>query len=93
MWLWRARLFKTRGLAQAVVSEGRVRLTRAGATVRIDKPSRTVRPGDGLVYALSGRLTAIRVEAVGERRGPPAEARALYAPLEPPAPLTTDAAD
>jgi ribosomal 50S subunit-recycling heat shock protein len=41
-----------------------------------------VKVGDSLVFALGGRLTAVRVEAMGERRGPPAEARALYSPLE-----------
>ena len=82
VWLWRARFFKTRTLSARMVEEGRVRLTRAGAETRIDKPSRTVKPGDELVFALAGRLTAVRVEALGERRGPPAEARALYHPLE-----------
>ena len=87
VWLWRARFFKTRALAARVVEEGRVRLHRAaGGEVRLDKPSRCVRPGDGLVFALGGRLTAVRVEALGERRGPPGEARALYAPLEGEAP-------
>jgi ribosomal 50S subunit-recycling heat shock protein len=82
VWLWRARFFKTRSLSSRMVDEGRVRLTRAGAESRIDKPSRTVKVGDHLVFALAGRLTAVRVEALGERRGPPAEARALYSPLE-----------
>ena len=81
VWLWRARFFKTRTLATQAVESGRVRLSRAGQDVRLDKPSRPVKPGDGLVFALGGRLTAIRVEAVGARRGPAAEARALYAEL------------
>ena len=85
VWLWRARFFKTRSLSAKIVDEGRVRLTRAGAETRIDKPSRTIRPGDELIFAIGGRLTAIRVEALGDRRGPPAEARTLYAPLDPPA--------
>jgi ribosomal 50S subunit-recycling heat shock protein len=82
VWLWRARFFKTRSLAARVVDEGRVRLTRAGQETRIDKPARLVKPGDGLVFALGGRLTAVKVEAVGVRRGPPAEARALYSQLD-----------
>lgn len=82
VWLWRARFLKTRSLAAAFVDEGRVRLTRDGREARLDKASRTVRPGDALVFALGGRLVAVRVEALGARRGPPAEARALYAPLE-----------
>ena len=82
VWLWRARFFKTRSLAAKFVDEGRVRLTRAGLESRLDKCARPVKIGDALVFALGGRLTAVRVEAVGERRGPPAEARALYSPLE-----------
>ena len=82
VWLWRARFFKTRSLAAKFVDEGRVRLTRAGQEGRLDKCARPVKVGDSLVFALGGRLTAVRVEAMGERRGPPAEARGLYSPLE-----------
>ena len=82
VWLWQARFFKTRGLAAKVVEEGRMRLTHAGVETRLDKPSRGVHPGDLLVFAVSGRVTAIRIESLGERRGPPAEARALYSTLE-----------
>jgi ribosomal 50S subunit-recycling heat shock protein len=84
VWLWRARFFKTRSLSARMVDEGRVRLTRAGAESRIDKPSRAVKIGDELVFALGGRLTALRVEGLGERRGPPAEARLLYTALPEP---------
>jgi len=82
VWLWRARFFKSRSLAARFVEDGRVRLARAGAEVRLDKPSRSVRPGDGLVFALGGRLVAVRIAELGERRGPAREAQALYAPLE-----------
>jgi ribosomal 50S subunit-recycling heat shock protein len=82
VWLWRARFFKTRSLAAKFVDEGRVRLTRAGLESRLDKCARPVKIGDALVFALGGHLTAVRVEAMGERRGPPAEARLLYSPLE-----------
>lgn len=82
VWLWRARFFKTRSLSAKFVDEGRVRLTRAGQETRLDKPSRTVKPGDRLVFAVGGRLIDVTVEALGERRGPPAEARTLYSGLE-----------
>ena len=68
VWLWRARFFKTRSLAARMIEEGRVRLTRAGAETRLDKPARPVRPGDALIFALDGRLTAIRIEALGKKR-------------------------
>lgn len=82
VWLWRARFFKTRSLSAKFVEEGRVRLTRTGQESRLDKPSRSVKVGDSLVFAVGGRLIAVQVEAMGERRGPPAEARALYSALQ-----------
>lgn len=84
VWLWRARFFKTRTLAAKVIDEGRVRLTRAGQENRLDKCARPVKVGDALVFALGGRLVAVTVEALGERRGPPTEARTLYSTLDPP---------
>ncbi|MDP3404863.1 MAG: S4 domain-containing protein [Brevundimonas sp.] len=81
IWLWRARFAKTRGLAAELVERGAVRLTHQGKQTRLDKPSRVVHPGDEIVFARDGRVTVVRVEALGERRGPPAEARALYIPL------------
>jgi len=83
VWLWRARFFKTRSLAAHFIDEGRIRLTRAGQESRLDKPARPVKVGDALVFALGGRLVAVTVAALGQRRGPPAEARALYAALDP----------
>jgi ribosomal 50S subunit-recycling heat shock protein len=81
VWLWRARFFKTRSMAARFVEEGRARLTRGGHESRLDKPSRTVKLGDQLVFALGGRLIAVSVEALGERRGPPTEARTLYSEM------------
>ena len=82
VWLWRARVFKTRSLASRFIEEGRVRLHRDGVDLRIDKPSRNVRVGDALVFALGGRVVAIRVADPGCRRGPAVEARALYVALD-----------
>jgi len=82
VWLWRARFFKTRSMAARYVEEGRVRLTRAGQESRLDKPARTVKVGDQLVFALGGRLIAVTIVAMGERRGPATEARGLYASLD-----------
>lgn len=82
VWLWRARFFKTRSLAARMVEEGRVRLSREGAEARLDKPSRAVKCGDGLVFVIGGRLMAVRIEGLGERRGPATEAQSLYSPLQ-----------
>lgn len=84
IWLWRARFVKTRALAADLVEAGAVRLTHQGRQTRLGKPSRTVHVGDEITFAQHGRVTAVRVLAFGERRGPPEEARALYADLESP---------
>ena len=81
VWLWRARFFKTRTLAADFIEEGRIRLTRAGHENRVDKPARSLKVGDALVFALGGKLIAVRIEALGERRGPPKEAKTLYSTL------------
>lgn len=82
VWLWRARFFKTRSLAAKYLDEGKVRLTRGGAESRIDKCARPVKVGDRLVFALGGRLIAVAVEGLGERRGPAEEARLLYSQID-----------
>lgn len=82
VWLWRARFFKTRSMAAKFLEAGRVRLTRAGLESRLDKPARPVKVGDQLVFAIGGRLIAIVVEALGDRRGPSPEAKALYSPIQ-----------
>jgi ribosome-associated heat shock protein Hsp15 len=42
------------------------------------KPSRAVRCGDVLTFAQGTQWLAVKVEALGARRGPAPEARALY---------------
>jgi ribosomal 50S subunit-recycling heat shock protein len=81
VWLWRARFFKTRTRASRFIDEGRVRLTRQAKQARVEKPAHPVKSGDLLVFAVGGRLTTVRVAALGMRRGSPTEARALYEPL------------
>jgi len=78
IWLWRARFFKTRSLAARMVSEGCVKLARGGVETLIDKPSRTVHCGDGLIVVVGARRATLKIEALGTRRGPAPEARALY---------------
>ena len=72
--LWWSRIVKTRGAAQALAEEGRLRL---GGRV-VAQAHAPVRVGDVLSFAVRGRVWVLRVEALPTRRGPPAEARALY---------------
>ena len=48
----------------------------------VDKaPTSPVRAGDVLSFARHGAVRVLKVEALPARRGPPAEARALYCEL------------
>ena len=87
-WLWHARFFKTRGLAAALAGSGRLRVNGEHAV----KPAQTVRPGDVLTFPQGRRIRVVRIVALGHRRGPAAEAAALYDDLEPPAKTPSDAA-
>lgn len=78
IWLWRARFMKTRGLAGAYVNKGRIRIGGGMHPRRVEKPSALVRPGDCLIFPLRSRIVSLKIMALGERRGPPAEARQLY---------------
>ena len=75
--LWFARIVKTRGQAQALAEEGRIRI---GGRL-VDRAHAAVRVGDVLSFAQRGSVRVIRVEALPARRGPPAEARLLYSEL------------
>lgn len=87
-WLWCARIFRTRTLAAKVVAEGSIRLTRGNDTMRIDKPSCLVRPGDRIAFLAGGRLRVLEVRACGLRRGPAREAALLYLDCSPQPALT-----
>lgn len=80
-WLWWARFFKTRSLATKVVAGG----VRINGT-RTDKPKSAVRAGDTLTFSQNRNIRVIKVIALGHRRGPAAEAEALYEDLAPPEP-------
>jgi len=77
LWLWCARLSKTRADCARLVAGGGVRLNRQPT----DKAHARLRGGDVLTLALPGRVLVWRVAALAARRGPPAEARALYEDL------------
>lgn len=85
-WLFYARFFKTRALASALITKGRVRLNGQ----RQSKPGHSIGPGDVLTFPMGAQIRVIRVLAPGSRRGPAAEAQALYLDLEPNTPAPND---
>ena len=72
-WLWAARFFKTRSLAQQAVAGGRVNLNGDRT-----KPAHEVKPGDTVVVRVGDWRWEVRVKALSDRRGPAEEARKLY---------------
>jgi ribosome-associated heat shock protein Hsp15 len=72
-WLWAARFFKTRGLAQDAVAGGKVKLN--GERV---KPAKSIEPGDRLAIRSGEFEWVIEVKALSDRRGPADAARKLY---------------
>ncbi|HSS12578.1 MAG TPA: RNA-binding S4 domain-containing protein [Rhizomicrobium sp.] len=77
-WLFHARFYRTRPLAQAAAQTGRVRLN----GVRVEKPGHAIKPGDVLTLGRGGQVMAVRILALAQRRGPAMEAQKLYEVLE-----------
>jgi ribosome-associated heat shock protein Hsp15 len=72
-WLWAARFFKTRSLAQQAVAGGRVQLNDDRT-----KPAHEVKAGDRVVVRVADWRWEVKVIALSDRRGPAEEARKLY---------------
>lgn len=77
--MWQARFFKTRSLAARQVSGGHVRVN----TVKTVKTSTQITSGDVLTFAQGRQIRVVRVDAIGKRRGPAAEAQTLYTDMTP----------
>ncbi|MFT4078549.1 RNA-binding S4 domain-containing protein [Rhodomicrobium sp.] len=73
-WLWHARFVKSRSLAAKLIEEGCIRVNRQ----RVVKAATCIKCGDVLTASLFGRVRVIEIRGIGERRGPPEEAAALY---------------
>jgi ribosome-associated heat shock protein Hsp15 len=76
-WLWAARFFKTRALAQQAIERGKVR--REGESI---KPAREVNAGDRLEVTVGALRWEVVVQGLSARRGPAREARELYRETE-----------
>ena len=76
-WLWAARWFKTRGLAQEAIASGRVKLHDEKP-----KPAHPLKVGDLLEIRVADAVWRVQVSALSDQRGPAAQARKLYAESE-----------
>ena len=73
-WLFHARFYRTRLLAQSATAAGHVRLN----GMKVGKPGHVLKAGDVLTLCKGADVVAVRVLVLAERRGSAAEARALY---------------
>ena len=76
-WLWAARFFKTRALAAAAVTGGKVEINGARA-----KPSRAIGLGDEVIVRRGPYEWTVVVKAVAKLRGPAPQAQLLYQETE-----------
>jgi ribosome-associated heat shock protein Hsp15 len=72
-WLWAARFFKTRSLAQQAIEAGRVKLNEQ----RI-KPAHLLKTSDLLSIRVGELEWHIEVKGLSDKRGPAEQARKLY---------------
>lgn len=72
-WLWAARFFRSRSLAQTAVENGRVLL--GGQRVKL---SRQLRAGDLLTIRIGDDERTVIVRGIDDRRGPAPQAQLLY---------------
>jgi ribosome-associated heat shock protein Hsp15 len=73
-WLWHARFYRSRVLAQQASASGLIRVNGA----RVEKPSDGVVPGDIVTVPRGREIVAVQIEGIAERRGGAAEAQKLY---------------
>lgn len=73
-WLWCARFYRTREMAQAACESGVLRIN----GFRVEKAGREVKPGDIVTVPQRGDVIAVRVLEGAKRRGTATEARLLY---------------
>ncbi len=72
-WLWAARFYKTRSLAQQAVEGGKVTLNQDRV-----KPSKELKSGDALLIRIGAFEWTITVKQLSDKRGSATVARMLY---------------
>ena len=76
--LWFLRFTKTRGIAQAMVEAGHIRVNGR----RIERAHQGVGIGDVMVLPLPSGVRVVEILALPARRGPPPEAQSCYRVLD-----------
>ncbi|MBX9859090.1 MAG: RNA-binding S4 domain-containing protein [Sphingomonas sp.] len=79
LFLWYARLAKSRSIAADLTRSGTIRLDGR----RVERAHAPVRVGSVLAFAQGPLIRIIRVVALPARRGPAVEAAGLYIDLSP----------
>jgi ribosome-associated heat shock protein Hsp15 len=72
-WLWAARFFKTRSLAQQAIEAGRVKLNEARV-----KPAHVLNVSDHVSVKVGELDWLVVVKGLSDKRGPAEQARKLY---------------
>ncbi len=85
-WMWYARFCKTRTLAQALCTEGRVTVNEE----KVQKPNRLIRIGDRISIVTGPTKRTVTVQALATRRGSASKAVLLYDEPQPPQRLGID---
>jgi ribosome-associated heat shock protein Hsp15 len=73
VWLWAARMYKTRSLAKQAIDGGKVELNGSAC-----KPAKAVHVGDVLRLMRGNERVEVVVQGLSEKRGAAAQAQALY---------------
>ena len=76
--LCRLRFVRTRSAARTLIESGHLRVN----GTRVERISHAVAVGDILTIPRHTGVVVIRIDALPERRGPPAEARECYSLLD-----------
>ncbi|MFK2900864.1 RNA-binding protein [Dyella jejuensis] len=77
IWLWAARMYKTRSLAKQAIDGGKVDINGAGC-----KPAKTLHVGDRVRLTRGEERLELEVLALSEQRGPASVAQTLYRETE-----------
>lgn len=77
LWLWAARMYKTRSLAKQAIDGGKVDVNGTGC-----KPSKALHVGDTVRLTRGEERLELEILALSEQRGPASVAQLLYRETE-----------